>query len=144
MNVVNSSLVAAKNVPYLPMQWCVINQNTDLTQLQANLEYACDHGDCTATYPGGSCSNLTIEGNASYAFNNYYQYNDQATGACNFQGLAEVTTTNPSTGTCQFFIGLQPTTAPSSTSDVAPSHRASLCTLSLSMVVMLGNWILQL
>ncbi|CAM6017468.1 unnamed protein product [Sphagnum balticum] len=117
VNGVNSSLVAAKNVPYLPMQWCVINPNTDLTQLQANLDYACDHGDCTATYPGGSCSSLTIEGNASYAFNNYYQFNDQDTGACNFQGLAEVTTTNPSTGTCQFFIGLQPTTASSSTSD---------------------------
>jgi hypothetical protein len=159
VNGAGPSLVPAQNVPYLPTKWCVVNPNMGLTELQSNLDYACNHGDCTASYPGGSCSSLTLEGNASYAFNNYFQFADQLAGSCNFQGLAEVTTTNPSTGTCEFFVGLQPTTAVSSTSDPPPSHPSSsssaaaatanppafLCTLSVAIIAaIVGSWILRL
>lgn len=161
VNGAGPGLVPAQNVPYLPTKWCVVNPNMGLTELQSNLDYACNHGDCTASYPGGSCSSLTLEGNASYAFNNYFQFTDQLSGSCDFQGLAEVTTTNPSTGTCEFFVGLQPTTAVSSTSDPPPSHPSSsssssaaaakanppafLCTLSVAIIAaIVGSWILQL
>ncbi|CAK9222378.1 unnamed protein product [Sphagnum troendelagicum] len=150
----STNLISATNVPYLPTQWCVVNQNADLTQLQANVDYACNHGDCTASFPGGSCSTLTVQANASYAFNNYYQFTDQASGTCNFQGLAKVTTTNPTTGTCQFLIGLQPTAVlSSSTSDPKPHHAStavasrsatSVCILFVSSAaIVVGSWILQ-
>ncbi|CAA6662387.1 unnamed protein product [Spirodela intermedia] len=43
-------------------------------------------------------------GNVSYAFNSYYQKNDQEEQACRFPGLSVTTTTDPSTSTCKFNI----------------------------------------
>jgi hypothetical protein len=102
-----TKLVAAQNVPYFSNQWCVVNPTADLTLLPANVDYACQHGDCTPLLPGGSCSSLSVQANASYAFNNYYQFNNQSSAACDFQGLAQVTTTDPSVGTCKFVVGVQ-------------------------------------
>jgi len=101
--------VGAQNVPYYPKQWCILNPSaTDLSTLPANLDYACSRADCTPLYSGGSCSGLTLQQNASYAFNTYYQFNNQLPVACGFQGLAQVVTTDPTVGTCSFIIGVKP------------------------------------
>jgi hypothetical protein len=103
-----TNLVGAQNVAHYPNQWCVLNPNADLSTLPANIEYACANADCTPLSNGGSCGGLTLQQNASYAFNTYYQFNQQLASACNFTGLAQVVTTDPSVGTCTFLIGVKP------------------------------------
>ncbi|KAJ6370874.1 hypothetical protein OIU77_001395 [Salix suchowensis] len=39
---------------------------------------------------------------ATYAFNSYYNRMGKAPGTCDFNGVAAITTTNPSHGTCIF------------------------------------------
>ncbi|XP_010257709.1 PREDICTED: glucan endo-1,3-beta-glucosidase 8-like [Nelumbo nucifera] len=116
----NTFLVAAKNVKYLPQRWCVLNPNAeDLSKLGENINFACTHSDCTALGYGSSCGNLDTQGNASYAFNMYYQAQNQQDLSCNFQGLAMVTTQNASQGNCNFTIQISPS------SPLAPSLIAS-------------------
>ncbi|XP_057441324.1 glucan endo-1,3-beta-glucosidase 12-like [Lotus japonicus] len=84
--------------------WCIASPSASQTNLQVALDYACGYGsaDCTAIQPGGSCySPITIRDHASYAFNRYYQKNP-IPNSCNFGGAAVITSTNPSTGTCQY------------------------------------------
>ncbi|KAE8695450.1 Glucan endo-1,3-beta-glucosidase 5 [Hibiscus syriacus] len=114
----NRYLIAAQSVEYLPQKWCVFNPNAnDMSKLADNINYACTFSDCTALGYGSSCNNLDANGNASYAFNMYYQVQNQDYGACNFQGLATFTTQNPSQGACSFIIQI----ASSSSSSVGPS-----------------------
>ncbi|XP_058205465.1 glucan endo-1,3-beta-glucosidase 8-like [Rhododendron vialii] len=101
----NKYLVAAQNVQYLPKTWCMFNPNaTDLSKLADNINYACTFSDCTSLGYGSSCNGLDANGNASYAFNMYYQVQNQDDLSCNFQGLAMVTTQNISQGNCNFPI----------------------------------------
>ncbi|KAF5725711.1 glucan endo-1 3-beta-glucosidase 8-like [Tripterygium wilfordii] len=113
----NKFLVGAQNVQYLAPKWCVFNPNAkDLSKLADNIDYACTFSDCTALGYGSSCNNLDANGNASYAFNMYYQVQNQDDYACNFQGLAMVTTQNASQGTCNFI-----TEIPSSSTSTGPT-----------------------
>ncbi|XVF57321.1 hypothetical protein PTKIN_Ptkin06aG0195800 [Pterospermum kingtungense] len=101
----NRLLMGAQNVEYLPRQWCMFNPNAnDLSKLADNINYACTYADCTPLGYGSSCNNLDANGNTSYAFNMYYQVQNQNPMACNFQGLATLTTQNISQGTCNFII----------------------------------------
>lgn len=101
----NRFLIPAQNVEYLPQKWCILSPNTnDLSKLADNINYACTFSDCTALGYGSSCNILDANGNASYAFNMYYQVQNQDDMACNFQGLATVITHSPSQGTCNFII----------------------------------------
>ncbi|KAJ0982559.1 hypothetical protein J5N97_010814 [Dioscorea zingiberensis] len=103
----NKFLIAAKNVKYLPQRWCVFNPNAkDLSKLGDNIDYACTFSDCTSLGYGSTCGNLDAQGNASYAFNMYFQVQGQNDMSCNFQGLAMVTTQNYSQGTCKFIVQL--------------------------------------
>ncbi|KAF6134233.1 hypothetical protein GIB67_010032 [Kingdonia uniflora] len=104
----NSYLIGAKNVDYLPQKWCVFNpaanDNVNVTKMGDNINYACTFSDCTSLGYGASCSNLDAQGNASYAFNMYFQVQNQVPMSCDFEGLATVTTQNPSQGNCNFII----------------------------------------
>jgi hypothetical protein len=103
--VANKWLVGAQNVQYLPSKWCMFNPNAkDLSKLADNINYACSRSDCTALGYGSSCNGLDTNGNASYAFNMYYQVQNQDEFACNFEGLAMVTEQNISQGNCNFTI----------------------------------------
>lgn len=89
--------------------YCVALPTADTSQLQKALDWACGSGsslgnvDCSAIQQGGSCYQPnTIAAHASYAFNAYYVKQNAASGSCNFNGLATVTQTNPSNGTCVF------------------------------------------
>ncbi|KAI3743307.1 hypothetical protein L1987_61014 [Smallanthus sonchifolius] len=100
-----SSLVPAQNVRYLEKRWCQFNPDAkDLSKLGENINYACTYADCTPLEYGSSCNGLDANANASYAFNAYFQVQNQDELACNFQGLAMVTTQNISTPTCSFNI----------------------------------------
>ncbi|KAK1388753.1 PLASMODESMATA CALLOSE-BINDING PROTEIN 3 [Heracleum sosnowskyi] len=91
--------------------WCVASQSASQTALQVALDYACGYGgaDCSAIQPGGGCYNPnTLRDHASFAFNKYYQKNPVPT-SCTFGGAAVTTSTDPSSGTCQY-----PTTSTSS------------------------------
>nr|XP_010909077.1 glucan endo-1,3-beta-glucosidase 8 [Elaeis guineensis] len=104
----NKMLVAAKNVEYLPQTWCVFNPNAkDLSKLGDNINYACTFSDCTSLGYGSTCNQLDANGNASYAFNMYFQDQNQKDMSCFFQGLAMQTTQNPSTTECNFTIQIK-------------------------------------
>ncbi|KAL3498177.1 hypothetical protein ACH5RR_040909 [Cinchona calisaya] len=99
-------LIAASNVQYLSRQWCVLSSNASIDdpQVAPSVSYACSHADCTSLGYGTSCANLDARGNISYAFNSYYQENDQLESACQFPGLSVITTTDPSRGDCKYKI----------------------------------------
>ncbi|KAH0467905.1 hypothetical protein IEQ34_002938 [Dendrobium chrysotoxum] len=100
----DSMLVGAKGVDYQPSQWCVLKPEAkNLRLLAGNMDYACGLADCTPLAYGGSCNHLgDWMGNASYAFNIYFQMQDQDVRACDFQGLAMITTKNASRNGCLF------------------------------------------
>ncbi|KAK7267073.1 hypothetical protein RIF29_19737 [Crotalaria pallida] len=129
----NKLLVGAQNVYYLDPKWCMFNPDAqNLSRLADNINYACTFADCTALGYGSSCSNLDANGNASYAFNMYYQVENQNDMACNFEGLAKITTQNISTPTCNFMIQINP----SSSSSLMPSLMG-LFFITLSMIIFL-------
>ncbi|GMH14944.1 hypothetical protein Nepgr_016785 [Nepenthes gracilis] len=99
-------LIGAKNVQYLESKWCVFNSKKEEgdSKIPVAMDYACSRADCTPLAYGGSCNNLDSNGNISYAFNMFFQMNDQSVEACDFDGLGEITTQNASTGTCLFPI----------------------------------------
>ncbi|KAM7500631.1 hypothetical protein LguiA_025045 [Lonicera macranthoides] len=84
--------------------WCIASPTASETALQVALDYACGYGgaDCSALQPGATCYNPnTVRDHASYAFNDYYQKNPAPT-SCSFGGTAQLTYTDPSTGSCRF------------------------------------------
>ncbi|PPR86213.1 hypothetical protein GOBAR_AA34477 [Gossypium barbadense] len=96
-------LAPVEDVKYQTKRWCVLDPTaTDLDELPESVSYACSLSDCTALGYGSSCNQLTAKGNASYAFNMYYQVNNQHIWDCDFSGLAIVTDDNPSEEGCQF------------------------------------------
>ncbi|KAJ1293268.1 hypothetical protein BS78_01G054700 [Paspalum vaginatum] len=108
----NAMLVPAQGVEYLPRTWCVINTNAKgMDKLADNIDYACTFADCTALGYGSSCGGMDSNGNASYAFNAFFQMKNQQDEACDFQGLAVPTQTDPSTNTCNFTIQIATTSA---------------------------------
>ncbi|KAM0977572.1 hypothetical protein ACFX15_013160 [Malus domestica] len=128
----NKLLVPAKNVQYLSKKWCMFNPNAkDVSKLADNINYACTFSDCTALEYGSSCNNLDANGNASYAFNMYYQVQNQDDLSCNFQGLATLTTQNISQGNCNFIIQI----ATSSAFSLRPSSSSSVLVALLAMLL---------
>lgn len=99
----NTSLIAAEGVEYLSRKWCILDPAADdFTYLPGSIDYACTFSDCTSLGYGSSCNHLDVQGNASYAFNMYYQFRDQKTTDCDFSQLATVTDQDPSSGRCIF------------------------------------------
>ncbi|CAO2822791.1 unnamed protein product [Amaranthus hypochondriacus] len=97
-------LIPVEGVKYMVKQWCVLNPDAKNTlgNLPDNINYACSLSDCTSLGYGCSCNHLTVQGNASYAFNMYYQVTGQDTWNCDFDGLAMITDQDPSDTTCEF------------------------------------------
>ncbi|XP_008806060.3 glucan endo-1,3-beta-glucosidase 8-like [Phoenix dactylifera] len=111
----NKMLAAAKNVEYLPQKWCVFNPDAkDLSKLADNVNFACTFSDCTSLGSGSTCSNLDANGGASYAFNMYYQVQNQDDTSCFFQGLAMETAQDPSTADCKFTVQIKTSASASS------------------------------
>nr|CCH47219.1 similar to glucan endo-1,3-beta-glucosidase [Lupinus angustifolius] len=104
-----NGLVGASGVAYLPKKWCILQPSANLNsdQVAPSVSYACQNADCTSLGYGTSCGGLDVRGNLSYAFNSYYQVNDQMDSACKFPGLSVVTDKDPSTPSCKFIIMIQ-------------------------------------
>ncbi|XP_038722464.1 PLASMODESMATA CALLOSE-BINDING PROTEIN 3-like [Tripterygium wilfordii] len=84
--------------------WCIASPNASPTALQVALDYACGYGgaDCSPIQTGASCYNPnTLRDHTSYAFNNYYQKHQSPT-SCVFGGTAQLTNTDPSSGSCHY------------------------------------------
>ncbi|KAF5196251.1 Glucan endo-1,3-beta-glucosidase [Thalictrum thalictroides] len=117
----NITLVGAKDVKMLPKKWCILRSDAkNETLIEETIKYACNYGDCTPLGMGCSCGNLDAAGNASFAYNVYYQTMGQKAGSCGFSGLAMETTKNPSSGNCTFAIRLAPPPTPSPPPASAP------------------------
>ncbi|KAG2320015.1 hypothetical protein Bca52824_013228 [Brassica carinata] len=85
--------------------YCVAMDGVDVKTLQAALDWACGPGraNCSEIQPGESCYQPNnVKGHASFAFNSYYQQEGRASGSCDFKGVAMITTTDPSHGSCIF------------------------------------------
>ncbi|KAG0500364.1 hypothetical protein HPP92_000436 [Vanilla planifolia] len=97
-------LVGAQGVKYLDRRWCVLDTNGDgeMWGLAESVSFACTFGDCTSLGYGSSCNHLGWNGNASYAFNMFYQVRNQRDMDCDFMSLAVVTWDDPSDGRCRF------------------------------------------
>lgn len=83
--------------------YCVAEDDVDSRTLQAALDWACGPGrsNCSEIQPGETCYQPNnVKNHASYAFNNYYQKEGRAAGSCDFKGVATITTTDPSHGSC--------------------------------------------
>ncbi|PKA50660.1 Glucan endo-1,3-beta-glucosidase 6 [Apostasia shenzhenica] len=109
LGTTNGGLARAKNVRYLDKKWCVFKPaaNLDDTNVAPSVSYACSNADCTSLGYRTSCGDLDARGNISYAFNSYYQKNDQDDVACGFNNLATITARDPSTGNCRFEIMIE-------------------------------------
>ncbi|GAB4828350.1 hypothetical protein Ancab_035347 [Ancistrocladus abbreviatus] len=100
-----TGLIPVEGVSYMLKRWCVLNPHAkDSEDLAESIDFACSRSDCTALGYGCSCNHLTLEGNASYAFNMYYQVMNQEIWDCDFSGLAMLTDEDPSDSSCQFPI----------------------------------------
>ncbi|KAH0878791.1 hypothetical protein HID58_066185, partial [Brassica napus] len=85
-------------------QWCIAKATASPTSLQVALDYACGYGgaDCGQIQQGASCYEPnTIRDHASFAFNSYYQKHP-GSDSCNFGGAAQLTSADPSKGSCRF------------------------------------------
>ncbi|KAL2472285.1 Glucan endo-1 [Abeliophyllum distichum] len=107
----SGGLIAASNIKYLPRRWCVLSPSASPQdpQVVPSVSYACSRADCTSLGYGSSCANLDAQQNISYAFNSYYQENNQLDSACKFPNLSVTTTNDPSVGECRFKIMIQTT-----------------------------------
>nr|XP_043638164.1 glucan endo-1,3-beta-glucosidase 3-like isoform X1 [Erigeron canadensis] len=85
--------------------FCVAKENADKKMLQAALDWACGPGkvNCSTLLEGELCHKPdTVVAHASYAFDAYYHQMSLAAGTCDFNGVATITTTDPSHGDCIF------------------------------------------
>ncbi|XP_065850392.1 glucan endo-1,3-beta-glucosidase 5-like [Euphorbia lathyris] len=131
----SNTLIAAKHVRYLSQQWCVMSPSADFDNpdVASSVTYACANADCTALGYSTSCGNLNARENVSYAFNSYYQQNNQLPSACQFPNVSVVTNKNPSTGSCRFSIMIK--TERNSGVEEAPRTR-----MMLHLVVVFIVW----
>ncbi|KAB5514841.1 hypothetical protein DKX38_028747 [Salix brachista] len=104
------ALIPARSVRYLDRKWCVMKPSAkvDDPQVALSVSYACGLADCTSLGYGTSCGNLDARENISYAFNSYFQIQNQLGDACKFPNLSTITRTDPSTPICRFAIMIEP------------------------------------
>ncbi|CAL5214131.1 unnamed protein product [Lathyrus oleraceus] len=85
--------------------FCVAKDGADTDKLQDGLSWACGQGgaNCALIQQGQRCYlPNSVKSHASYAYNDYYQKNQGVGGTCDFDGTAEITTHDPSYGSCTF------------------------------------------
>ncbi|XP_031284159.1 glucan endo-1,3-beta-glucosidase 1 isoform X1 [Pistacia vera] len=85
--------------------YCIAMDSVDSKTLQAALDWACGPGraNCSEIQPGENCYQPNnVKNHASYAFDSYYHKEGKSPGSCDFKGVAMITTTDPSHGSCIF------------------------------------------
>lgn len=79
--------------------YCTARDGADPKMLQAALDWACGPGkvDCTALLQGEPCYEPdNVFAHATYAFDTYYNQMRKTSDSCDFNGVAVITTTDPS------------------------------------------------
>ncbi|XP_059309814.1 glucan endo-1,3-beta-glucosidase 8-like [Lycium ferocissimum] len=93
----------AKGIVKMPSRWCKFNgDKSNMNLVNKNYYLACKEADCTVLEMGASCGGISSESKVSYAFNAYFQKYKQDIDHCDFEGLGEIVSTNPSTENCEF------------------------------------------
>ncbi|XP_004288596.1 PREDICTED: glucan endo-1,3-beta-glucosidase 2 [Fragaria vesca subsp. vesca] len=85
--------------------FCTAKDGTDTKMLQAALDWACGPGkvDCSPLLQGEPCYEPdNVISHATYAFDTYYHQMGKTSASCDFNGVAAITTTDPSHGSCVF------------------------------------------
>ncbi|KAF3432139.1 hypothetical protein FNV43_RR26878 [Rhamnella rubrinervis] len=85
--------------------FCVAKEGSNPKMLQAALDWACGPGkvECSPLLQGQPCYEPdNVVAHATYAFNAYFQKMAKSPGTCDFKGVATITTTDPSHGSCIF------------------------------------------
>ncbi|XP_017975934.1 PREDICTED: glucan endo-1,3-beta-glucosidase 2 [Theobroma cacao] len=85
--------------------YCTVKEGADPKMLQAALDWACGPGkvDCSPLLQGKPCYEPdNVIAHATYAFDTYYHRMGKTSDACDFNGVADITTTDPSHGSCIF------------------------------------------
>ncbi|XP_057530475.1 glucan endo-1,3-beta-glucosidase 3-like [Amaranthus tricolor] len=85
--------------------YCIAKEGADPKMLQAGLDWACGPGkvDCSPLLQGEPCYEPdNVVAHANYAFDTYYHIMAMAPGTCYFNGVATITTSDPSHGSCIF------------------------------------------
>ncbi|KAG0606643.1 hypothetical protein M758_9G157800 [Ceratodon purpureus] len=85
--------------------WCIAKDGVSEAVLQTSIDFACGVGgvDCTPINANGTCFLPdTRYSHASWAINAFYVNSTDGIAACNFQGAARITTSDPSYGTCTY------------------------------------------
>ncbi|KAI5075990.1 hypothetical protein GOP47_0008055 [Adiantum capillus-veneris] len=132
----DGTLVNATGVTHLPRRWCVAVANADPAKLAAPVNFACTNADCTQLTYGSSCNGLDSIGNASFAFNQYFQVQNQAAGSCSFEGLATTTTEDPSTGPCKFIVQIDPSASGAFRRVAGSARMMTAISLALSLLLL--------
>ncbi|XP_022993237.1 glucan endo-1,3-beta-glucosidase 2-like [Cucurbita maxima] len=144
LRLTGSGLVLANDT--MNPTYCAAKEGADPKMLQAALDWACGPGrvDCSALLQGQPCYEPdNVMAHATYAFNAYYHQMGKASGSCDFNGVAAVTTSNPSHGSCSFSesVGRNGTmaniTAPSMNSTKSDSSASAFGYNMLSCAVMM-------
>lgn len=97
LHLTGSGTVLANDTTNLT--YCVAKDGADPKMLQAALDWACGPGtvDCSQLMQGKSCYEPdNVAAHATYAFDAYYHQMAMADGTCSFNGVATVTSTDPS------------------------------------------------
>lgn len=136
----SGTLLPARGVQYLAKKWCVMSPSANMgdPQLAPSVSYACANADCTSLGYGSSCGNLDAMGNISYAYNSYFQEQNQLDSACKFpDNLSYITTQDPSKGTCRFIIQIRSEITTSGASSGSCGFVKTSASFLLSMFIIL-------
>ncbi|XP_057962949.1 glucan endo-1,3-beta-glucosidase 3-like isoform X2 [Malania oleifera] len=109
--------------------YCVARDGADKKMLQAALDWACGPGkvNCLPLMQGQPCYEPdTVIAHATYAFDAYYHQMAMASGTCYFNGVATITTTDPSRGSCVFPGSVGKNSTFVNTTSLAPSSNSTI------------------
>lgn len=83
--------------------FCLCRSDANPVAMQKAIDYACSKVDCSQIGPNGACYGpVSVVAHCSYACNSYYQKNAAIGATCDFTGVATLSTTDPSSGSCKY------------------------------------------
>ncbi|CAN6909823.1 unnamed protein product [Brassica oleracea var. botrytis] len=102
------SVIAVHQIPVATSkQWCIANSTATDAELMLNIYLGCEHKfvNCKPIYPGGSCFDPdTLISHASFVMNAFFQLHNRTKEFCGYNNTGIITTTDPSYGSCVYYI----------------------------------------
>ncbi|XP_006452618.2 glucan endo-1,3-beta-glucosidase 7 [Citrus clementina] len=81
--------------------WCIVKPSTGDERLIANIQYCCDHVDCSIIQPGGACYEPNNNySHASVVMHLFYRANNKLPHTCDFMQSGLIISQDPSVGKC--------------------------------------------